>query len=164
MQFCHSSRWIRTHVRRKASRTYRREILLPLILTTDSHLETFQTSCFNDVILLPLPTWLLLVVGLPLLFSTRAFSQTYYDATATKRGLLSRIITIIYRLLVLALLLMDILEITRLVLSNSGIGLLPFNLAGVLIVMVILGVRWRKGGSTRVARGILIAYWGSCKC
>lgn len=52
---------------------------------------------------------------------------------------------------------------TRLALSASGIGLLPFDIAGVLIVMVILGVRWKKGGSTKIVGGILVVYWGLCE-
>lgn len=35
----------------------------------------------------------------------------------------------------------DILQIVRLALANRGVGLLPFNLAGILIMLVLLHVR-----------------------
>ncbi|KAK4703879.1 hypothetical protein P7C70_g2336, partial [Phenoliferia sp. Uapishka_3] len=136
------------------------------------------TSCFNDVILLPLPTWLLLLFGLPILvISSRSNLVSSVRPSAPPRTQLmvprsipqpttrsssrfSRIITWIYRLLVLAALLMSILEITRLALSHSGIGLLPFTLAGILLAMVMLGMRARGQRKPKVVGGILMVFWG----
>lgn len=73
--------------------------------------------------------------------------------------LVSRIFSWLYHLLVLAALLMSILEITRLALSDSGIGLLPFTLAGILLAMVLLGMRRRGTRKPRVIGGILLVYW-----
>ncbi|KAM0755025.1 hypothetical protein T439DRAFT_352980 [Meredithblackwellia eburnea MCA 4105] len=117
----------------------------------NSHL----TSCFVDVILIPLPTWLLLVFGLPLLLATSPPASVQPHPTKLFR----RVLHWIYRLLVLAALLMQILEIVRLGLSDSGIGLLPFGLAGLICAM---GLIWSRATMRRKAStvgGILLAYW-----
>jgi len=53
---------------------------------------------------------------------------------------------------------MNVLEITRLALSHSGIGLLPFSLAGIILAMVLLAVRTR-GGSSPATGGALLLFW-----
>lgn len=74
--------------------------------------------------------------------------------------LIPKIITIIYRLLVLALLLMDILEVVRLGLSNSGVGLLPVSIIGIVIVIFLLFLRKRGQFSGQELGSVLVGYWG----
>ncbi|KAL8293787.1 hypothetical protein RQP46_000488 [Phenoliferia psychrophenolica] len=116
----------------------------------------YLTSCFNDVVLLPLPTWLLILIGVPIL----AMSARSNRGMVVRASLVSRIFTWVYHLLILAALLMSILEIVRLALSDSGIGLLPFTLAGILIAMGMLVLRRKGTRKPRVVGGILAAYWG----
>ncbi|GAC93929.1 hypothetical protein PHSY_001497 [Pseudozyma hubeiensis SY62] len=116
------------------------------------------TTCFNDVVLEPLATWVLLFVLLPLL--GLALKRKRYNSSSTSRlinyssnayrndskfsGRHSRLrisMDILYTLLVVAALLMNILQIVRLALANRGVGLLPFNLAGILIVLVLMHLR-----------------------
>ncbi|CBQ70232.1 conserved hypothetical protein [Sporisorium reilianum SRZ2] len=116
------------------------------------------TTCFNDVVLEPLATWVLLLVLLPLLAlavkrkrsSTNAASRLiHYRSNAYRNesklsgrhaGLRTGL-DVLYMLLVVAALLMNILQIVRLALAHRGVGLLPFNIAGILIVLVLMHVR-----------------------
>ncbi|MCJ1351245.1 MAG: hypothetical protein MMC33_001228 [Icmadophila ericetorum] len=128
-----------------------------------SHLYThILTSCFLDTILIPLISWLYYTTLLLLLiFRSRlppstSFKNRHITTTTTplttdsniessgsgskgriaklqNRTLPQRILFILYHLLLLALLLMNILEITRLSLAHLGIGLLPFIFPSLLI-------------------------------
>ncbi|MCJ1244876.1 hypothetical protein MMC30_002077 [Trapelia coarctata] len=108
------------------------------------------TSCFLDVILVPLCSWLYLILVLTLLFTHRpttshshgrAYKEDaaldgtvpYNPAPPRKRSKVQLALTILYTLLLIAQLLMCILEITRLALANLGIGLLPFTLVAILV-------------------------------
>lgn len=115
-----------------------------------------QTTCFLDTILLPLPTWLFLAFGLPLLlFSSRPLSP---PATSHSRAL--RAVTWLYYILTVALLAMDVLEIARLALPRAGgIGLLPFGLVGVLGALGAMRARARGWRKERVVGGVLVVYW-----
>ncbi|SGZ29740.1 BQ5605_C050g12493 [Microbotryum silenes-dioicae] len=54
---------------------------------------------------------------------------------------------------------MDILEIVRLSLSKSGIGLLPFCLAGTLVALVMLAARYKGHKNRKGVATILVVYW-----
>lgn len=58
---------------------------------------------------------------------------------------------------------MEILEIVRLALSNSGIGLLPFTLVGLLSAMVLLLARARRYADPSAIGYVLLPYWGACR-
>lgn len=55
---------------------------------------------------------------------------------------------------------MDILEVVRLGLSNSGVGLLPVSIIGIVIVIGLLFLR--KGGRFcgKELGIVLVGYWG----
>lgn len=50
----------------------------------------------------------------------------------------------------------DILQIVRLALADRGVGLLPFNLAGILIVLVLMHVRTPDGVAVST---VCLAFW-----
>lgn len=163
------------------------------------------TTCFNDVVLEPLATWVLLLVLLPLLAftlkRTRSSSRTssrliHYRASAYRNE--SKLsgrhprrrtgLDVLYMVLVVAALLMskwlkttvvlhgisshsltilislewidstitDILQIVRLALANRGVGLLPFNLAGILIMLVLMHL---GTPSPRAVSLAIFAFW-----
>ncbi|SNX82203.1 uncharacterized protein MEPE_00909 [Melanopsichium pennsylvanicum] len=135
--------------------------------------QGITTTCFNDVVLEPLATWFLLLVSLPLLAlavrrrrssSDVTLRLIHYRATAYRNesrfsGRLSKWRTaarVLYMLLVAAALLMNILQIVRLALANRGVGLLPFNLAGILIVLVLMHLRT---STTRAVSLTILAFW-----
>ncbi|SPO25056.1 uncharacterized protein UTRI_01573_B [Ustilago trichophora] len=131
------------------------------------------TTCFNDVVLEPLATWVLLLVLLPLLAlklrrkrssSTSSSRLIHYRSSAYGNenklsGKYTRLRTsldALYMLLVVAAFLMNILQIVRLALADRGVGLLPFNLAGILIVLVLMHAR--APDSSAVSSTVL-AFW-----
>lgn len=50
----------------------------------------------------------------------------------------------------------DILQITRLALANRGVGLLPFNLAGILIVLVLMHLRTPSSSAISLT---ILSFW-----
>lgn len=102
----------------------------------ESHLYGhITTSCFNDVVLVPLATWiyLLLVAALLILYAGRPA----YDAVETKpeghrppsrrRRAAELCRKISYGLALFVVFGMSIVEIARLSLAHLGVGLLPFE-------------------------------------
>ncbi|PBP17259.1 hypothetical protein BUE80_DR012014 [Diplocarpon rosae] len=109
------------------------------------------TSCFTDTILIPLPTWL----GILLLAMLSCFSLSYHrhhhhhrhqpsPSTSTFKSVSTPslhpskswpfiLTSTLYYILILANIFMLTLEIVRLSLLHSGIGLLPFSYAGLLL-------------------------------
>ncbi|SCZ94033.1 BZ3500_MvSof-1268-A1-R1_Chr6-1g08377 [Microbotryum saponariae] len=71
----------------------------------------------------------------------------------------ARIVQGLYGVLVFALLLMGVLEIVRLALSKSGIGLLPFSLAGTLVALGMLAARYKAHKNLKGVAAILVVYW-----
>ncbi|SAM74873.1 uncharacterized protein UBRO_01262 [Ustilago bromivora] len=131
------------------------------------------TTCFNDVVLEPLATWVLLLVLLPLL--ALSLRRTRSNSISSSRLINYRSSTyrnehkfsgrhsrwrtaldVIYMLLVVAALLMNILQIVRLALADRGAGLLPFNLAGILIVLVLMLLRTPV---LRAVNSTILAFW-----
>ncbi|KAK0120249.1 hypothetical protein ONS95_011655 [Cadophora gregata] len=111
------------------------------------------TSCFVDIILIPLPIWLAIAL-LPILFalSLRHRKQNYNPSTAYLRAVPQRnwgftITSAVYYILIVANGLMMTLEIVRLELIHFGIGLLPFVYAGLIIAMLLY---WSEGVKGRI--------------
>ncbi|KAG4413006.1 hypothetical protein IFR04_013865 [Cadophora malorum] len=111
------------------------------------------TSCFVDIILIPLPIWLAIAL-LPLLFalSLHHRKQNYNPSTAYLRAVPRRnwaftLTSAVYYVLIVANGLMLTLEIVRLELIHFGIGLLPFVYAGLIIAMFLY---WSEGVKGRI--------------
>jgi len=139
-----------------------------------SHLyPNILTSCFLDVILVPLCSWLYLLLLLILFLTRRSTTshshgraykedvaldgtEPYNPAPARKRSKAQLGLTILYTLLLIAQLLMCILEITRLALANLGIGLLPFTLVALLIagsLHLVSSIKTSRRGTSSAVRG-----------
>ncbi|UZJ51148.1 hypothetical protein CBS101457_000468 [Exobasidium rhododendri] len=83
--------------------------------------------------------------------STTLPSQTRWPKTSTS-------FSILYSLLVLAALLMNILEIVRLYLADRGAGLLPFSLASLVIILILMHVPLPT--QLRPATGsVILVFW-----
>ncbi|KAI9054247.1 hypothetical protein LZ554_001415 [Drepanopeziza brunnea f. sp. 'monogermtubi'] len=111
------------------------------------------TSCFTDVILVPLPIWIALAL-LPILFvlSLRHRQQNYNPSTAYLRSVPRWswgyiVAATVYYLFIIANALMLTLEIVRLELIHFGIGLIPFVYAGLLIGLLL---HWGEGARGRM--------------
>ncbi|KAG8846573.1 hypothetical protein FRB96_001977 [Tulasnella sp. 330] len=106
-----------------------------------SHLYPHHlTSCFCDVILIPLATWIFLVSFLIALAAGRSrykadnADPATRDRPSTQPG---RIYTAFYSFFVFAALAMTALEIARLIAAHLGIGLLPFTAVGIVFATAL---------------------------
>ncbi|PWN26992.1 hypothetical protein BDZ90DRAFT_232571 [Jaminaea rosea] len=116
-------------------------------------------TCFNDVVLVPLASWIFYIALLAWIIAAarvrssaspvaplQRYRQRSGVGAGKGRGHLARTKTagvVIYTLLIIASLLMNILEIVRLALvkpNTRGVGLLPFTLASILIVLIIIHI------------------------
>ena len=119
-----------------------------------SHLYShILTSCFLDTVLVPLCTWLylLVVVVLAALGARRSpgirrTHKTSEDVEVDGLGprghrrshrIAHKAFSILYYLLLLAQVLMCVLEITRLALAHLGIGLLPFTFVSLILAFAL---------------------------
>jgi hypothetical protein len=129
------------------------------------------TTCFQDVVLVPGPTWLFLlslVFLIPLYARSirtdklSVFNSNYtiedYDRLSTtpikRAGLVTRLFSAVYYILIVAMLAMVSLQIARLDIAQLGIGLLPFTLAGLLLAIVL-----HSSWEARVVRIVNLTYW-----
>ncbi|KAM0161645.1 hypothetical protein ACHAQE_001862 [Botrytis cinerea] len=126
--------------------------------------STLPTTCFTDVILIPLPTWLALAF-VPILFALGLHHRkiNYNPSTAHLRSnarssCLYLTFLIIYYFLIFANIAMITLEIVRLSNLNYGIGLLPFAYGGILLSAALF---WSEGIQRRVKwwQGINMLVW-----
>ncbi|CZT43320.1 uncharacterized protein RSE6_03335 [Rhynchosporium secalis] len=122
------------------------------------------TSCFADVVLIPIPIWLALAL-LPILIalSLHHRKQNYDPSTAYLRAVPRRnwgfiTTSAVYYILIVANALMMTLEIVRLELIHFGIGLLPFMYAGLLIALLL---HWSEGvkGKVRGWQAVNAVIW-----
>ncbi|WPH03953.1 Hypothetical protein R9X50_00683600 [Acrodontium crateriforme] len=90
------------------------------------------TTCFVDVILIPLPVWLAIVAVPILLFIPTPSRKSIYSDSPT-RSWLYKTALVIYYILIVCNILMQTLEIVRLSLIHYGIGLLPFTYVGLIL-------------------------------
>ncbi|CAD6889251.1 unnamed protein product [Tilletia laevis] len=149
---------------------------------TSSGPQKLTPTCFNDIILEPLATWVLLLVILPVLIAavwipaSKKYGKhswvglvrwKYGQETSLNKGVTPRrfgklraVGNIIYTLLVLAALLMNVLQIVRLALAHRGVGLLPFNLVGIIIALVLMLHPSPPSRSARTATSLaLLSFW-----
>ena len=136
--------------------------LLTYIQGPPSHLYShILTSCFLDTILVPLCTWLYLLVvvvlaalGARRLPAVRRAHKTSegeeVDGLADRghkrsRTIAHKVFSILYYLLLLAQVLMCVLEITRLSLAHLGIGLLPFTFVSLILAFALHFTRGFRG-------------------
>lgn len=119
------------------------------------------TSCFLDTILVPLCTWLYLLVVIVLATlgarrspGVRRAHKTSEDVEVdglADRGrrrthrIAHKAFSIVYYLLLLAQVLMCVLEITRLSLAHLGIGLLPFTFVSLILAFALHLTRGFRG-------------------
>ncbi|KZO97327.1 hypothetical protein CALVIDRAFT_597638 [Calocera viscosa TUFC12733] len=94
------------------------------------------STCTIDTVLIPLPTWLLLA-ALPLVFILLRSRRS----PPLIRTSLQKTIWVIYLVLLVADIAMSVLEMARLGVAKLGLGLLPFNTIGLIIVIVMVGCR-----------------------
>lgn len=99
--------------------------------------DPYPTQCFFDTILVPLPTWIL-VVALslcPLLFrSPLAFLQRM---GAPRRRWVRILAQVAYYFFILVILLMESVEVARLLQIGLGVGLIPFVYAGCVVAVLL---------------------------
>lgn len=125
-------------------------MLRPLLTSSKgplSHLYShILTSCFIDTILIPLCTWLYLLLLVKIfiisaIFKSRAWRRSSpgedISKLPTRHGKVHRAFKVLYGLLLLAQALMCTLEIVRLSLALLGIGLLPFTYIGLLVASAL---------------------------
>jgi len=118
------------------------------------------TTCFVDVVLMPIPVWIYLLL-VPALFALshhqrrKRFSPSALLIRSIPRKTWQRTtVLVIYYALLLANILMQTLDIVRLALTDLGIGLLPFIYVGLLLA---LGLHATNGCWERIENG----YWVS---
>ncbi|KAI9736570.1 MAG: ubiquitin-specific protease doa4 [Claussenomyces sp. TS43310] len=96
-------------------------------------------SCFVDVVLIPLPVWIYIILVATLaVLSIHQRQKKYNPSTLHLRmvhrsSILYRILLAVYYLLLIANILMTTLEIVRLSLIHFGVGLLPFSYVALLL-------------------------------
>lgn len=122
------------------------------------------TTCFVDVILVPLPVWIAVALLLAVIFlSSHGRRSTYKPSVAHprtqrfKRWLHSAVSTVYY-ILIACNILMQTLEIVRLSLIHFGLGLLPFAYVGLIMGAVL---HWSRGiqGRVQAWQGINGVLW-----
>jgi hypothetical protein len=110
------------------------------------------TSCFNDVILVPLSAWIYFLL-LAALFLTRRRSHglgyTKGDNGRHRRCGICK--DILYALALFCAFVMTVLEVARLILADLGVGLLPFVWPAFIIAGIL---RFSHG-----LRGKFPTYW-----
>ncbi|OAA75609.1 hypothetical protein LEL_07597 [Akanthomyces lecanii RCEF 1005] len=124
--------------------------------THSSESSPIPTSCFVDVVLVPLPVWIALAVLAALFIVPRRLiagltsSSDEQPLKLRRPSWLYRTVAGIYYILIICNILMHTLEIVRLSLIHFGIGLLPFAYVGLLLGA---GLHWSRGGGGGGAGG-----------
>jgi len=116
------------------------------------------STCLVDTLIVPLPSFLLLLTlaGLLVLSKLRpAFPSVLSRLPGTSRY--PKWLYILHTVLVLAGIIMSILEFTRLILVQQGVGLLPVNTAALICVFVLMS--WRGRQRNIVLSSCFDAYW-----
>ncbi|KAK8148931.1 hypothetical protein G3M48_008736 [Beauveria asiatica] len=118
-------------------------------LSNQSSLSSpIPTSCFVDVILVPLPLWIALVALVALVLVPKRLITRRFAAEPLKTkpaSWLYRVVSSIYYILIICNILMHTLEIVRLALIHVGIGLLPFAHVGLLLGAALHSSRGAAG-------------------
>ena len=136
----------------------------PLLTSTQSSSSQLSsplpTQCFFDVILVPLPTWILIVLVaiFPLIFR--------HPVTGRDRPVrrwLRIVLLVLYYFAIAVIVLMESVEVARFATTNLGVGLVPFVYAG----CVVAGALQATGGLRGVLRGWQVAaflFWVLSLC
>ncbi len=127
-------------------------LTLTLLQSTSSAISPpLPTQCFFDTVLVPLPTWLLLVLLalLPLFFRSPLASRP-----SPPRRWVRVIFLALYYFCIGVIILMESIEIARLARASLGIGLLPFVYAGCLVAAA--------GQATDGLRGTFRGWQAAC--
>jgi len=138
------------------------------------------TTCFLDIIVVPLSVWiylaLLAFIALPLFLlshfrsSSSVPKSAFFNPSSDGNDVTSRArprwllltVRILYYFLVIAIIAMVSLEIARLETAELGIGLLPFQYVGVVIAAIVhslllVAAKRRKAGKSRSASsGVMV--------
>ena len=112
---------------------------------------SLPTTCFLDVVVVPLATWIYLVAIPPLLFmlGRPQFPNpmpTHNGAPRKSKRVGPALLLAVYSFLLVAMVAMVSLELARLASATLGIGLLPFVYIGI-IAAGILHIVWKDTGS-----------------
>ncbi|KAF9524407.1 hypothetical protein CPB83DRAFT_861315 [Crepidotus variabilis] len=110
------------------------------------------STCALDTAVVPLPSFLLLV-GLAILLALRKFRPNSEDyASPPRKWLLYT-----YLFVVLAIFAMCIVELARFVAEDLGVGLIPMNLVGMILVFGALLIQ--RKGRTKTTSMLFLAYF-----
>lgn len=114
------------------------------------------TTCFLDVIVVPLPIWLYLLTTplLIALYLRDRKARASRDDCSGAKSRVAKAMAVVYYILIVAMLAMESLEIARLSIAHLGIGLLPFIYVGVLTACAVHAFM-----TTRLARGASALFW-----
>ena len=118
---------------------------------------SIPTTCFLDVVVEPLASWLFILLCLALLpMRVTAWRSPLYSKSShhLRPSIISRVLSTAYYLLIVAMLAMLSLELARLVAAELGIGLLPFGYVGMLLA-VFNRLTWRS----KTARLANVVFW-----
>ncbi|TQV93103.1 hypothetical protein IF1G_08406 [Cordyceps javanica] len=125
--------------------------------STHSSLSSpIPTSCFVDVVLVPLPVWAALVALVVLLLMPKhRIAGLLADEPRKLRqeSWLYRIVAGVYYILIICNILMHTLEIVRLELIYFGIGLLPFTYVGLLMGATL---HWSRGAAGKISAWLFV--------
>jgi hypothetical protein len=105
---------------------------------SSSPITSLPTQCYFDTILIPLPTWILVLLAFIIfpIFIRRDFVKQFPGWQVKKRWWRIALHTVYY-FCIAVVMLMESVEIARLVQIEYGIGLLPFVYAGCVIAAVL---------------------------
>jgi len=111
------------------------------------------TTCFEDVVLLPVSTWLLLLLSIPSVLSARRTRSMIMESKPSRKWWL-----ILFDIVSAAIMGMYILEMVRLQGAHLGIGLLPFIPIGAALVIVLMHIHIRTR-TTHVILTTVFIFW-----
>ena len=127
-----------------------------LALLTSSQSSSSQlssplpTHCFFDVVLVPLPTWIFVVL---LAVFPLAFRQPVTGRDRPVRRWLRILLLVIYFFSIGVIVLMESVEVARLAQVDLGLGLVPAVYAGCVVAAALQATRGLRG----LARGWQVA-------
>jgi len=103
------------------------------------------STCVLDTALVPLPAFLLYAALVPYLIITHSKPRV--------QRVLPKAAFAVYMFIIFATFAMHVIEIVRMILAHLGVGLMPMDLAGLLLVVILIATR--KPG----LEFLVIPYW-----
>ncbi|KKY30299.1 hypothetical protein UCDDA912_g09775 [Diaporthe ampelina] len=115
--------------------------------------SNLPSQCFFDTILVPLPTWVF-ILALPAvgLVRTRVPSTQVLHANVSRGWIRSGTLGLYY-FCILAIVLMESIEVGRLAKADMGVGLLPFVYVACVLAVVMCAADARVAGALGWERG-----------